>query len=54
MKPTQVKVFEHVTSGIENIGRAFNEMMAGANLGKAVVKVAAHDPFAAQLKHAAA
>lgn len=44
----QVKVFEHVTEGIANAGRAFTEMMRGANEGKAVVKVVNEDPFPAQ------
>lgn len=43
----KVKAVEHVTQGIENTGRAFVEMMAGGNTGKAVVKVTEHDPFPA-------
>lgn len=42
----KVKVAEHVTRGLENIGAAFGEMMRGGNVGKAVVAVAARDPFA--------
>uniref|UniRef100_A0A383WMI6 Alcohol dehydrogenase-like C-terminal domain-containing protein n=1 Tax=Tetradesmus obliquus TaxID=3088 RepID=A0A383WMI6_TETOB len=41
----KVKAVEHVTEGIENAGKAWVEMMAGGNTGKAVVKVAAEDPF---------
>lgn len=42
----KVKVVEHVTTGgIEAMGGAFGAMMAGGNLGKAVVKVADSDPF---------
>jgi NADPH-dependent curcumin reductase CurA len=41
----KVKALEHTTEGIENAGRAFVEMMSGGNTGKAVVKVAAEDPF---------
>lgn len=42
----QVRVIEHVTTGgVEAMGRAFGAMMAGGNLGKAVVKVADKDPF---------
>eukprot|EP00882_Tetradesmus_deserticola_P000733 GHRQ01000800.1.p1 GENE.GHRQ01000800.1~~GHRQ01000800.1.p1 ORF type:complete len:361 (+),score=177.76 GHRQ01000800.1:181-1263(+) len=41
----KVKAVEHVTQGIENAGRAWVEMMAGGNTGKAVVKVVAKDPF---------
>jgi NADPH-dependent curcumin reductase CurA len=41
----KVKALEHTTEGIENSGRAFVEMMAGGNTGKAVVKVVAEDPF---------
>jgi NADPH-dependent curcumin reductase CurA len=41
----KVKAVEHITDGIENAGRAWVEMMAGGNTGKAVVKVAAEDPF---------
>lgn len=41
----KVKALEHTTEGIENAGKAFVEMMAGGNTGKAVVKVAAEDPF---------
>lgn len=44
--PPQVRVIESVTDGLENIGTAFANMMRGGNLGKAVVKVAEHDPFA--------
>ena len=48
----QVKVIEDITEGLENIGRAFNAMMEGGNCGKAVVKVAAHDPFPAARQQA--
>jgi len=41
----QVKVTEHVTDGIENAGVAFVDMMAGGNVGKAIVKVVREDPF---------
>lgn len=41
----KVKAVEHVTQGIENAGRAFVDMMAGGNTGKAVVKVTEHDPI---------
>ena len=41
----KVKVHEHVTHGIENAGRAFVDMMAGGNTGKAVVAVTKADPY---------
>lgn len=50
----KVKVVEHITVGLENIGAAFTSMMRGGNLGKAVVKVAAHDPYTAALRDSAA
>lgn len=36
-----------MTEGLHNIGEAFAGMMRGGNLGKAVVKVAASDPYPA-------
>jgi NADPH-dependent curcumin reductase CurA len=44
----KLKVREHMTEGIENMGKAFQEMMKEGNVGKAVVKVAKHDPFGAK------
>eukprot|EP00775_Hariotina_reticulata_P009107 gene9107-9276_t len=41
----KVRPKEHLTDGIANAGAAFVEMMAGGNVGKAVVKIAAEDPF---------
>ncbi|KAF8071356.1 hypothetical protein HT031_001440 [Scenedesmus sp. PABB004] len=41
----RVVAVEHVTRGLPNAGRAFVEMMAGGNVGKAVVAVAEVDPF---------
>jgi NADPH-dependent curcumin reductase CurA len=46
----KVKAVEHVTEGIENAGKAWVEMMSGGNTGKAVVKVAAEDPFPVEQK----
>jgi hypothetical protein len=43
--PPQVKVVEDITEGLANIGQAFTTMMRGGNRGKAVVKVAARDPY---------
>lgn len=43
----KVRAVEHVTEGIEQAGKAFVDMMAGGNTGKAVVKVAVADPFPA-------
>lgn len=43
----RLQVVEHVTEGLHNIGEAFAGMMRGGNLGKAVVKVAASDPYPA-------
>ncbi|KAI8473089.1 MAG: NADPH dependent alkenal/alkenone reductase [Monoraphidium minutum] len=43
----KIKVVEHVTPGIEAAPAAFRAMMAGGNLGKAVVRVAERDPFPA-------
>ena len=48
IKEGKVKVQEHLTEGIENMGKAFQEMMKGGNVGKAVVKVAKEDPFPAK------
>jgi NADPH-dependent curcumin reductase CurA len=44
IKSGQVKYTEHVTEGLENTPRAFIEMLQGANLGKALVKVAEPTP----------
>jgi NADPH-dependent curcumin reductase CurA len=44
IKAGRIKYTEHVTQGLENTPKAFIEMLQGANLGKAVVKVA--DPSA--------
>jgi NADPH-dependent curcumin reductase CurA len=35
----KIKVKEHITEGLENVGKAFLEMMRGDNVGKAVVRV---------------
>lgn len=41
----RLQVVEHVTVGLHKIGEAFADMMRGGNLGKAVVKVAASNPY---------
>lgn len=46
IKEGKVKVTEHVVEGgLEAVGQAFLDMMQGHNVGKAVVKVAAKDPY---------
>ncbi|MBI1776185.1 MAG: NADP-dependent oxidoreductase [Proteobacteria bacterium] len=40
IKDGKLKYTEHVTEGLENTPKAFIEMLGGANLGKAIVKVA--------------
>jgi NADPH-dependent curcumin reductase CurA len=40
IKDGRIKYTEHVTHGLENAPKAFIEMLGGANLGKALVKVA--------------
>ena len=44
-KEGKIKVKEHVTEGLENVGKAFLKMMSGGNVGKAVVKVVGKDPY---------
>jgi NADPH-dependent curcumin reductase CurA len=44
----KVKALQHVTQGLENAGAAFVDMMAGGNIGKAVVQVAQQDPYPVQ------
>lgn len=46
----KVAVREKLTEGIENAGKAFADMMAGGNMGKAVVKVA-DDPYPVKEEH---
>ena len=41
----KVRATETLTEGIEAAPRAFGEMMRGLNVGKAVVKVTARDPY---------
>jgi NADPH-dependent curcumin reductase CurA len=41
----KIVVKEKVFDGIASTGAAFVDMMAGGNIGKQVVKVAAEDPF---------
>jgi NADPH-dependent curcumin reductase CurA len=44
----KVKALQHVTQGLEHAGAAFANMMAGGNIGKAVVQVAQQDPYPVQ------